>query len=180
MVWPGCSKRQDKLAEAEAMYREALAMRKKLLGNEHPDVATIAQWSGLVLHRQGKLARPSNVPRGVGDAQEAVGQRASGCGIISLNDLAVVLRREGKLAEAEQLINELLTSSPEGQPPSAALLRRASQLLRPERAVERGGRRSNQGRGIGSEERAVLAVIWRLCGWNSGIWMDMRVFARSR
>ena len=41
----------------------------------------------------------------------------------SLNDLAVVLRREGKLAEAEQLINELLTSLPEGHPPSAALLR---------------------------------------------------------
>ena len=114
---------QDKLAEAEAMHREALAMHKKLLGDEHPDVATSLSGLARALNRQNKLAEAEAMHR------EALAMRKKLLGAehlsvaASLNDLAVVLRREGKQAEAEQLINEMLTSSPEGQPPSAALLR---------------------------------------------------------
>ena len=39
LAW--CSSKQTD--EAETMHREALAMRRKLLGNEHPDVALSAQ-----------------------------------------------------------------------------------------------------------------------------------------
>ena len=45
---------QGKLAEAETMYREALAMRRKLLGNEHPDVAISLINLADVLRKQGE------------------------------------------------------------------------------------------------------------------------------
>ena len=38
------------------MHREALAMQRKLLGNEHPDVADSLDGLANVLQAQGKLA----------------------------------------------------------------------------------------------------------------------------
>ena len=46
---------QGKLAEAETMHREALAMRKKLLGDEHPAVARSLNDLAFVLPAEGKL-----------------------------------------------------------------------------------------------------------------------------
>ena len=43
-------------------------MRRKLLGNEHPDVADSLNGLANVLHAQGKLAEAETMARGAGDA----------------------------------------------------------------------------------------------------------------
>ena len=53
------------------MYREALAMRRKLLGNEHPDVATTLNGLAWVLAVKGKLAEAETMYR------EALAMRGS-------------------------------------------------------------------------------------------------------
>ena len=42
--------------EAEALFRRALALKEKLLGADHPDVAVTLNNLGLLLKKQGKLA----------------------------------------------------------------------------------------------------------------------------
>ena len=42
-------------SEAEAAYREALPIKRKLLGNEHPDIAESLQTLGDLLLQEGKL-----------------------------------------------------------------------------------------------------------------------------
>ena len=94
--------------KAGAMHREALAMRRKLLGNEHPDVATSLHNMALVLDYQGKLAEAETMHR------EALAMRRKLLGnehpdvATSLNNLADVVQRQGKLAEAETLHREAL------------------------------------------------------------------------
>ena len=47
---------QCKFSEAEPLYREVLAMRRKLLGDEHQDVAAALHNLAWVLQSQGKLS----------------------------------------------------------------------------------------------------------------------------
>ena len=48
---------QGRYAEAEPLYKRALAIREKALGPDHPDVATIAEQSGGALRRSRPLCR---------------------------------------------------------------------------------------------------------------------------
>ena len=52
-----------KSAVAETVHRQALAMRRKLLGSEHKDVADSLRWLSPVLRDQGKLAEAEAVQR---------------------------------------------------------------------------------------------------------------------
>ena len=47
------------------MFGEALAMQRKLLGNEHPDVAGSLEGLAVVLRAQGKLAEAETMQREV-------------------------------------------------------------------------------------------------------------------
>jgi serine/threonine protein kinase/tetratricopeptide (TPR) repeat protein len=47
---------EDRLVEAETMSRQALVMQKKLLGNDHPDIARSLFSLATLLRRQGKYA----------------------------------------------------------------------------------------------------------------------------
>ena len=85
--------------KAEAMQREALAMRKKLLGNEHPAVATSLANLGSVFRRQGKLAEAETIQReGLAMRRKLLGDEHPDVAS-SLAYLAVVLRTRGKLTE---------------------------------------------------------------------------------
>ena len=55
--------KQDKLAEAEALYREALAGRRKVLGDEHPETLESVRSLAGVLREQGKLDEAEPVYR---------------------------------------------------------------------------------------------------------------------
>ena len=47
-------KTQGKFSEAEPLYREAIAIFKKVLGPDHPSVATLLNNLALLLWQQGK------------------------------------------------------------------------------------------------------------------------------
>ena len=56
-------KTQGKLAEAEPLYRRALAIREEKLGDDHPDVAQSLNNLALLLKTQGKLAEAEPLSR---------------------------------------------------------------------------------------------------------------------
>ena len=94
--------------KAAAMHREALAMQKAALGNEHPDVAESLDALAIVLQHQGKLPEAEMMHR------EALTMRRKLLGnhdpavAKSLNNLASALSAQGKLAEAETIYHEAL------------------------------------------------------------------------
>jgi tetratricopeptide (TPR) repeat protein len=111
---------QSKLAEAESAYRQALEIQRKSLGAEHPDIATSLNNLGTVLWSQGKLAESEAIQREAlamyrklaGDESPETRERVDK-GVhtevaTSLNNLALVLWRQGKLDEAETMFRESL------------------------------------------------------------------------
>jgi serine/threonine protein kinase/Tfp pilus assembly protein PilF len=93
---------------AEAMHREALALRKKLLGSEHPAVAKSLSNVGISLWRQGKLAEAEILIREALVMQKRLLGSEHPNVANSLNNLAGVLVAQGKLAEAETVEREAL------------------------------------------------------------------------
>lgn len=83
------------------MQRDSLAMRKKLLGSDHPDVADSLGELASILQAQGKLADAETF------AREALAIRKTKLGnehedVAGSHDiLAEVLKEEGKFADAE-------------------------------------------------------------------------------
>jgi serine/threonine protein kinase/tetratricopeptide (TPR) repeat protein len=99
---------QGKLAEAEALQRQALQIRQDRLGPDHPEVALCMNSLALVLRSEGRLSQAEKLHRRALAIQEKSLGHASPAVATSLNNLALVLREEGKLAEAEADFNESL------------------------------------------------------------------------
>jgi tetratricopeptide (TPR) repeat protein/tRNA A-37 threonylcarbamoyl transferase component Bud32 len=93
---------------AEAMYRQALAMQKKLLPSEHPVVATALRNLGGALELEGKLAEAENLDR------QALAMRRKLFGnehpevAHALESVATVTGLQGKLTEAESMLREVV------------------------------------------------------------------------
>ena len=100
--------KQGKLAEAEPVHREALQIRRHLLGNLNADVATSINNLASVCRRQRNLAEAETLIR------EALEIRRSIFGdehlqvADSLHNLCVILGDEGKRAESETVAREML------------------------------------------------------------------------
>jgi len=94
--------------KAEAMLREALALRRRILGSDHPDVATSLNGLAVVLTDESKFQEAESLQR------EALAMRKRLLGTEnpdvaeSLNDLASTLFEQGKLPEAETTQREAL------------------------------------------------------------------------
>ena len=112
---------ENRLAEAESMLREVLVIDRKLWGDEHLKVAESIHNLGLVLRDENKLVDAEDCFRNalqlrrklVGDADAAT----------PLDNLADVLLREGKAAEAEQWISQMLTPAMEVRHDATGLFR---------------------------------------------------------
>ncbi len=93
---------------AAAMYREALALRRKLFGDEHPEVATALDQVAAALSQQGRKAEAETIFR------EALAMRRKLLGnehmavSDSLDSVARIVEAKGKLVEAETLWREAL------------------------------------------------------------------------
>jgi hypothetical protein len=99
---------QGKLAEAELLCREALAMSRRLLGNENKIEFVSFNELNLLLLRQGKLAEIEAL---FSDRLQGLQERlpADDAKIIgALGDLNRILVLEGKFPEAEQRTRESL------------------------------------------------------------------------
>ena len=96
------------LDAARAALEEALAMRKKVLGEKHPDVAISHSELGRTLFDQGRLHEAEACFR----SALAIRQRALGPvhheTATSMSDLGLLLRQKGDRAGAEALFRETL------------------------------------------------------------------------
>ena len=73
-TWPRCTDAQGRYAEAEPLYRRALAIREQALGPDHPDHRQQPQQPGRAVPRPGALRRGrAAVPAGAGDPRAGAG-----------------------------------------------------------------------------------------------------------
>ncbi len=97
---------QGKYPEAQSLKREALEVRRRLLGDDHPDTATSYNYVANTLRYQGKYAEAEAMHR----KTLAIFIKTLGpdhpYAATSYNDLAATLRDEGKYAEAEAMLRK--------------------------------------------------------------------------
>jgi serine/threonine-protein kinase len=96
-------RRTAEYGEAEALYRESLAMRRRLYGEKHPEVATILHDLGTVRDRQSDYDQAESYYRKALEMRRATLGRRHENVAESQNALANVLRRKGMYNEAENL-----------------------------------------------------------------------------
>jgi tetratricopeptide (TPR) repeat protein len=97
-------------AEAEPLLRQALAIRRKVLGEQHPDTATSLDNLAGNLYYQGKYPEAETLYRqALAINRKALGEQHLDTAQ-SLNNLAGNLRDQGKYAEAEPLLRQALAS----------------------------------------------------------------------
>lgn len=95
-------------ADAEPLAREALAERRRLLGDEHPDVASALNLLGWILHERGKSKEAEPLLKQAAAMRRAGGERQRVDYARSLNDLGVVYNALTRYAEAESVLTEAL------------------------------------------------------------------------
>ncbi len=95
-------------SQAESLYRQALAIREQVLGQEHPDVAESLNGLGELYDHQGKYAQAESV------YQQALALRERALGsqhpyvAESLNNLGELYYHQGKYAQAESVYQQAL------------------------------------------------------------------------
>jgi serine/threonine protein kinase/tetratricopeptide (TPR) repeat protein len=94
--------------KAVAMFQQALELRRKLFGPEHPDVATTLDDLGGALMEQGKLEEAEQAEREALEMRRKLLGKENGPVALALNNLALVLWSRSKLPEAETMHREAL------------------------------------------------------------------------
>ncbi|MEM9092530.1 MAG: FxSxx-COOH system tetratricopeptide repeat protein, partial [Cyanobacteria bacterium P01_F01_bin.53] len=95
-------------SEAESLYQESLAMRKRLSGNDHPSVASSLNNLAGLYENQGRYSEAESL------YQESLAMRKRLLGedhpdvATILNNLAVLYNTQGRYSEAESLYQESL------------------------------------------------------------------------
>jgi tetratricopeptide (TPR) repeat protein len=95
---------QGKSDEAEPMYRQALALREKVLGKEHPDTLTSMNNLAGLLEGQGKYDEAEPIYRQTLALMEKVLGKEHPDTLTSMINFAGLLESRGKNDEAEQLL----------------------------------------------------------------------------
>jgi CHAT domain-containing protein/tetratricopeptide (TPR) repeat protein len=99
---------QGKLTEAEPLFRDALAMRKRLFKGDHPSLAGSLNDLGALLEAQGRLVEAEPyLQHALAVRRRLFGDDHSDVAN-SLNNLASLFQVQGKLTEAETLFREVL------------------------------------------------------------------------
>jgi nucleoside phosphorylase/tetratricopeptide (TPR) repeat protein len=100
---------------AEAMHRQALMLKEKVLGSEHPSTLDSMNNLALVLDSQGKYEEAEAMHRQALMLKEKVLGREHPSTLDSMNNLAIVLDNQGKYDDAEAVIKRRGTSTePDG------------------------------------------------------------------
>ena len=103
-----CSRPRAGYAEAEPLYREALAITGTALGKAHPDYAIRLNNLAGLLATTGRTAEAEPLFREALAITETALGKAHPDYAISLNNLAALLAETGRSAEAESLYREAL------------------------------------------------------------------------
>jgi tetratricopeptide (TPR) repeat protein len=98
-------------AEAEPLFREALAIGEKTLGREHPNVVAVLNNLANLLRDTGRHAEAEPLIReALAISEKSLGREHPEIAI-RLNVLALLLRQTGRHTEAEQLYREAIAIS---------------------------------------------------------------------
>jgi tetratricopeptide (TPR) repeat protein len=97
-----------KYQDAEQMHRQALELREKVLGKEHPSRLASMNNLACVLHKQGKHEEAGQMHRQALELKEKVLGKEHPLTLRSMNNLAVVLHKQGKHEEAGQMHRQAL------------------------------------------------------------------------
>lgn len=92
--------------EAETLFRQTLAARRRLLGDRHPDTLDSMHYLGDVLHRQGKAEEAETLNRQTFALKRRVFGDEHLSTLKTMNNLGVVLTSQGRHAEAESVLRE--------------------------------------------------------------------------
>ena len=100
---------QGKHDEAAPLYREALTVERKTLGNRHPStLISISHLTSLLLKDKGELAASEPLQReALKGRRETLGNRHPRT-LVSIGNLSMLLRAKGDLAAVEPLLREAL------------------------------------------------------------------------
>ena len=97
--------------EAQQQYERALALRRRMLGDEQPDTLEAMDGLGKLYRDQGKYAQAEPLLSGVLNVRRRVlGPEDSGT-LKAINEMATLYQTEGKYAQAEPLCAEVLEIS---------------------------------------------------------------------
>jgi tetratricopeptide (TPR) repeat protein len=104
---------QGRYDEAEPLYRQALELRRELLGERHPDVATSLNNLAGLYRAQGRYDEAEPLYRQALElSRELLGERHPDVAT-SLNNLAYLYQSQGRYDEAEPLYRQALELSRE-------------------------------------------------------------------
>jgi tetratricopeptide (TPR) repeat protein/CHAT domain-containing protein len=99
---------QGNYAQAEDLYKRALAIREKTLGTNHPEVAKVLHNLAYVYESQGKyLDAESFNKRALAIEEKIVGANHPQTAM-TLNNLGIVLQKQGRYGQAEQVYTRAL------------------------------------------------------------------------
>jgi serine/threonine protein kinase len=112
---------EGKLDEASAIFREELALHRKLQGDADPQTANSLNEFGYVLEMQGKLEDAEKyTAEGLAIRQKSFGESSQPTAE-SLRQLGLIRHQQGKLAESESVLRrQLAIMRNEGDPVSLA------------------------------------------------------------
>ena len=100
---------QGRYADAEPVYKRALALREKALGLEHPSVGTSLNNLAELYRLQGRLAEAEPLyKRDLAILEKTVGSHHQDVAT-SLNNLGLLLQKQQRVAEAETSFSRALT-----------------------------------------------------------------------
>lgn len=91
--------------------QQALAIRRRILGNDHPDTLEAVDWVGSLLRSVGRLDEAERLMReALAGRRKVLGEDHEST-ISSITSVAIILQDQGKLADAELLCREALDRS---------------------------------------------------------------------
>jgi eukaryotic-like serine/threonine-protein kinase len=96
--------------EAERHYRRAADVRRRVLGEEHPDTLTADNNLGQLHREQGKYAEAEQVLASALKVRRRVLGEEHPDTLITMANLGLVLQEQGKYAEAEPILTTVLES----------------------------------------------------------------------
>ncbi|PSR16675.1 tetratricopeptide repeat protein [filamentous cyanobacterium CCP3] len=99
---------RGRYGEAEPLYQDALAMRKWLLGDEHPDVASSLSNLALLYKNQGRYREAESLYQNALAMRKRLLSDEHSDIASSLNDLGALYYNQGRYGEAEPLFQDAL------------------------------------------------------------------------
>jgi tetratricopeptide (TPR) repeat protein len=108
-----CQTSLGQYAAAEVSHRQAISLRRQVLGHEHPDTLISMSSLALVLKKQGRYEESETLNRQTLAQREKVLGHKDPVTLASLNNLALVLGRQGKYNEAEAMNRQALAQKEE-------------------------------------------------------------------